>query len=182
MPLARGIARRNGGIKGERMQETSEVSEKRLEAIQRVYDANQQLIYVADRKVSGLLLINAVLVSFSVTWGVKEYSLLTKAIILVAMALSVLSTIMYLITVIPRVSKWASESMLHYRGILALPQERYVSTMLELSDDALAKDYLGTIYELSSIQMKKNRYLALGSQFLILSIALLGLSFIVHNL
>jgi hypothetical protein len=158
------------------------MNEKRLEAIQNIYDSNQQLIYVADRKVSGLLLINAVLVSFSVTWGVKEYALWTKAIILVAIALSVLSTIMYLITVIPRVSKRASESMLHYKGILGLPKERYVSTMLGMSDDDLAKDYLDTIHALSSIQMKKNRYLALGSQFLILSIALLGLSFIVHNL
>jgi hypothetical protein len=164
------------------MHETNEVKEKRLEAIQRVYDSNQELIYAADRKVSGLLLINAVLVSFSVTWGVGEYASWTKAIILVAMALSVLSTIMYLITVIPRVSKRSSESMLHYRGILGLPRERYVATMLEMSDDDLVRDYLDTIYALSSIQIKKNRYLALGSQFLILSIALLGLSFIVHNL
>ncbi len=46
----------------------------------------------------------------------------------------------------------------------------------------MAKGYLKTIYALSSVRMKKNRYLAPGSQFLILSIALPGFSFIVHNL
>jgi hypothetical protein len=137
---------------------------------------------VSDRKVAALLLINAVLISFSATWNLKEHFILTKIIIFLAIMLAAVSTIMYLLAIIPRLSKRAAESILHYRGILRFSRDEYVSKMLELSDDDLTKDYLDTIYSLSLIQLKKNRYLKLGSELLIISIFLLALSFILNNI
>ncbi len=163
------------------MGEDIRVAEKRIGAVQGLYEGIQHLIYVGDRKVSALLLINAVLISFSATWSLKEYALLTKIIILVGVVLAVLSTIMFLMAIIPRVSKRASNSILHYKGILDFPREKYVSRMLEIDDEELTNDYLDTIYSLSSIQKRKNGYLALGCYLLIISICLLGLSFIIHN-
>jgi len=164
------------------MNETIGLTEKRISAIQEIYKSNQELIYVSDRKVSALLLINAVLVSFSATWSLKEYAVLPKVIIMVGVVLAVLSTIMFLVAIIPRITKKAHESLLHYRGILCLTKEKYVSEMLEIDDDRLMVDYLNTIYSLLSIQKKKNRYLGIGCFFLIISICLLGLSFVIHNL
>ena len=154
----------------------------RTDTIDRIYESNQQLIYVSDRKVAALLLINAVLISFSATWNLREYSILAKVIILVAIILAAVSTIMYLLAIIPRVAERAAESILHYRGIMRLSREAYVSKMKEVNAEDLTKDYLDTIYSLSSIQMKKNRYLKLGSQFLVVSIFLLALSFILNNI
>lgn len=54
--------------------------------------------------------------------------------------------------------------------------------MMGINDAELAKDYLGTIYSLSLIQSKKNNYLKLGSQLLIISIIMLALSFIINSL
>ena len=163
------------------MSETKKFTETRMNAVQEIYESNQQLIYVSDRKVSALLLINAVLVSFSATWSLKEYAILSKVIILIGVVLAVLSTIMFLMAIIPRVTKRASESLLHYQGILGLTKEKYALKMLEIDDEDLTRDYLETIYALTSIQKKKNRYLAIGCYFLIVSICLLGLSFIIHN-
>jgi len=163
------------------MDEEKGLTEKRISTIQEMYESNQQLIYVSDRKVSALLLINAVLVSFSATWSLKEYATVSKMIILIGVVLAVLSTIMFLMAIIPRVSKKAHESLLHYQGILSLTKEKYASKVLEIDDEDLTKDYLETIYALTSIQKKKNHYLAIGCYFLIISICLLGLSFIIHN-
>lgn len=164
------------------MNEESRLGKVKTDTIHKMYDSNQQLIYVSDRKVAALLLINAVLISFSATWNLKEQFILTKIIILLAIMLAAVSTIMYLLAIIPRLSKQAVESILHYRGILRFSREEYVSKMLELSDDDLTKDYLDTIYSLSLIQLKKNRYLKLGSELLIISIFLLALSFILNNI
>jgi hypothetical protein len=154
----------------------------KTDTIHKLYDSNQQLIYVSDRKVAALLLINAVLISFSATWNLKEHFILIKIVIFLAIMLAAVSTIMYLLAIIPRLSKRAAESIVHYRGILRFSRDEYISKMLELSDDDLTKDYLDTIYSLSLIQLKKNRYLKLGSELLIISIFLLALSFILNNI
>jgi len=154
----------------------------KTESVQKIYESNQQLIYVADRKVAALLLINAVLISFSATWNLREYSSSIKIIILIAVLLAALSTILYLLAIIPRISEQAPQSILHYKGILGSSRDKYVSKMTEISDDDLRKDYLDTIYSLSWIQMKKNLYLRWGSESLIISIFLLALSFVMHNL
>ena len=154
----------------------------KTESIQKIYDSNQQLIHVADRKVAALLLINAVLISFSATWNLREYASAIKIMVLIAILLAAVSTIFYLLAIIPRISEQAPQSILHYKGILGSSREKYVSTMTEISDDELMKDYLDTIYSLSSIQMRKNRYLRWGSESLIISIVLLALSFVLHNL
>jgi hypothetical protein len=101
-----------------KMAEESRFNKLKTELIQKVYESNQQLIYVADRKVSALLLINAVLISFSATWNLKEYSSSIKIIILLAILFAAVSTIMYLLAIIPRISEQASKSILHYKGIL----------------------------------------------------------------
>jgi len=163
------------------MDEAKELTEKRISTIQEMYESNQQLIYVSDRKVSALLLINAVLVSFSATWSLKEYATVSKVIILIGVVLAVLSTIMFLLAIIPRVSKKAYESLLHYQSILSMTKDNFALKVLKIDDEDLTKDYLETIYALTSIQKKKNRYLAVGCYFLIISICLLGLSFIIHN-
>lgn len=164
------------------MNEENRLGKVKTDTIHKMYDSNQQLIYVSDRKVAALLLINAVLISFSATWNLKEHFILTKIIIFLAIMLAAVSTIMYLLAIIPRLSKRAAESILHYRGILRFSRDEYVSKMLELSDDDLTKDYLDTIYSPSLIQLKKNRYLKLGSELLIISIFLLALSFILNNI
>ena len=163
------------------MAEENGVAKNRIDVVQGLYEGIQHLIYVGDRKVSALLLINAVLISFSATWSLKEYALLTKMIILIGIALAILSTIMFLLAIIPRVAKKASTSVLHYEGILDLPRKKYIFKMLEIEDEDLTKEYLDTVYSLSSIQKRKNGYLMVGCYFLIISICLLGLSFIIHN-
>ena len=164
------------------MAEESPVNKLKTESVQKIYESNQQLIYVADRKVAALLLINAVLISFSATWNLGEYSISIKMIILIAVSLAALSTIFYLLAIIPRISEQAAKSILHYKGILGSSRENYVSEMTKMGEDDLMKDYLNTIYALSSIQRKKNLYLRWGSESLIISIFLLAFSFVLNNL
>jgi protein-S-isoprenylcysteine O-methyltransferase Ste14 len=121
------------------MVEETRFDKLKTDTIHKMYDSNQQLIYVADRKVAALLLINAVLISFSAAWNLREYFILTKIIIFVAIAFVTLATIMFLLAVIPRLSKREAETILHYRGILRLSRDEYVSKMLELSDDDFPK-------------------------------------------
>jgi hypothetical protein len=164
------------------MAEESQFNKLKTESVQKIYESNQQLIYVADRKVAALLLINAVLISFSASWNLREFSISIKMIILIAVSLAALSTIFYLFAIIPRNSEQAAKSILHYKGIQGASRENYVSKMIEMGDDDLMKDYLNTIYALSSIQRKKNLYLRWGSESLIISIFLLALSFVLNNL
>jgi hypothetical protein len=164
------------------MAEEPQFNQLKTEVVQKIYASNQELIYGSDRKVGALLLINAILISFSATWNLRDYSSSIKIIILIAVLLAALSTILYLLAIIPRISKQAPKSILHYKGILASSRESYVSKMTEISSDDLMKDYLSTIYSLSSIQRRKNLYLRRGSESLIISISLLALSFVLNNL
>ena len=164
------------------MAEETRFDKVKTESVQKIYESNQQLIYVADRKVAALLLINAVLISLSAAWNLREYQTSIKIVILVAILLAALSTILYLLAIIPRIFEQAPESILFYKGILGSSRDKYVSKMTEISDEDLMKNYLDAIYSLSSIQMKKNRYLRWGSESLIISIILLALSFVLHNL
>jgi hypothetical protein len=164
------------------MAEEPQFNQLKTEVVQKIYASNQELIYGSDRKVGALLLINAILISFSATWNLRDYSSSIKIIILIAVLLAALSTILYLLAIIPRISKQAPKSILHYKGILASSRESYVSKMTEISNDDLMKDYLSTIYSLSSIQRRKNLYLRRGSESLIISISLLALSFVLNNL
>lgn len=164
------------------MAEEPQFNQLKTEVVQKIYASNQELIYGSDRKVGALLLINAILISFSATWNLRDYSSSIKIIILIAVLLAALSTILYLLAIIPRISKQAPKSILHYKGILASSRESYISKMTEISNDDLMKDYLSTIYSLSSIQRRKNLYLRRGSESLIISISLLALSFVLNNL
>jgi len=143
------------------MAEEPQFDKLKTESVQKIYESNQQLIYVADRKVAALLLINAVLISFSATWNLREYSSSIKTIILIAVLLAALSTILYLLAIIPRISEQASKSILHYKGILGSSRDNYVSKMAEISDGDLMKDYLETIYSLFDPDEKKS-ILAVG--------------------
>ena len=78
------------------MSEEPRVDKIQTESIQKIYESTQQLIYVSDRKVSALLLINAVLISLSATWNLEEYSGSIRAVILIAVACAAVSTIFYL--------------------------------------------------------------------------------------
>jgi hypothetical protein len=169
-------------MKGREMAEEPRLNKLKPEVVQKIFESNQELIYGADRKVAALLLINAILISFSATWNLKDYSNSIKIIILIAVLMAAISTILYLLAIIPRISEQAPKSILHYKGILASSKESYVSKMTEMSVEDLLKDYLNTIYSLSSIQRKKNLYLRRGSESLITSISLLGLSFVLNNL
>lgn len=164
------------------MAEEPQFNQLKTEVVQKIYASNQELIYGSDRKVGALLLINAILISFSATWNLRDYSSSIKIIILIAVLLAALSTILYLLAIIPRISKQAPKSILHYKGILASSRESYISKMTEISNDDLMKDYLSTIYSLSSIQRRKNLYLRRGSESLIISISLLALAFVLNNL
>ena len=128
------------------MAEEPRFEKLKMESVQKIYESNQQLIYVADRKVAALLLINAVLISFSATWNLREYSSSIRIIILIAVILAALSTILYLLAIIPRISEHAPKSILHYRGILGSSRDNYTSKMTQISDGDLMKDYLDTIY------------------------------------
>jgi hypothetical protein len=164
------------------MAEELHFNQLKTELVQKIYASNQELIYGSDRKVGALLLINAILISFSATWNLREYTSPIRIIILIAILLAALSTILYLLAIIPRISKQAPKSILHYKGILASSRESYISKMTEISNDDLMKDYLSTIYSLSSIQRRKNLYLRRGSESLIISISLLALAFVLNNL
>lgn len=164
------------------MNEMNQFNKVKSGIFERIYEWNQQLIDTADRKVAALLLINAVIISFSVTWNVRECYFPVKIVMIIAIVLSAFSSIMFLLTIFPRVSKHAGGSLLYYKGILKFTRDQYVSKMKEITDQHLSEDYLNTIYSLSLIQLKKNRYLRLGSQALIISISLLGLSFILNNI
>jgi hypothetical protein len=168
-------------MEGRKMAGENRFENLKMESVQNLYESNQQLIYGADRKVAALLLINAVLISFSASWNLKEFSSSIKVIVLLAILLAAASTIMYLLAIIPRISEQASKSFLHYKGILKDSKDQYVSKMAEMREEDFIKDYLETVYSLSSIQMKKNRYLRRGSESLILSIILLAVSFVLHN-
>ena len=167
---------------GRKMSEEARFDKLKTETVQKIYESNQELIYGADRKVAALLLINAIIISFSATWNLRDYLNSIRIVILIGIISAALSTILYLLAILPRTSAQAPKSILHYKGILAFSRDTHLSKMAEMSDEDLRKDYLDTIYALSSIQEKKNRYLRWGCQFLIFSIILLALSFVLHNL
>jgi hypothetical protein len=146
--------------------------------LENIYDWSQRLIEAADRKVTTLLLIDTVIISFSATWNLRECSAHLKVVMMLAIVLAVVSSIMFLLPIFPRSTSYATDTVLYYRGILRFSRDEYVSKMVELTDEDLSEDYVNTIYVLSLIQMRKFRYLKLGSELLIVSIFLLGLSFI----
>jgi hypothetical protein len=155
---------------------------RKTNTLENIYDWSQQLIEAADRKVTTLLLIDTVIISFSATWNLRECCAHVKVVMMLAIVLAVVSSIMFLLTIFPRATHYATDTVLYYRGILKSSRDEYASTMLELTDEELSKDYLNTIYVLASIQMRKFRYLKLGSQFLVVSLFMLGLSFILSNI
>lgn len=105
------------------MNEESLSNQGKLEIIYNIYHWTQQLIDAADRKVAAFILINAVLISFSATWNLKDYDVLMKIITAVAIVIAALSSIMFLLTLIPRVSQHAAGSVLYYKGILRYSRE-----------------------------------------------------------
>jgi len=57
---------------------------RKTDTLESIYDWSQQLIEAAERKVTTLLLIDTVIMSFSATWNLRECSAQAKVIMMLA--------------------------------------------------------------------------------------------------
>lgn len=163
------------------MDEEKNRGNDRINCIKYIFDCNQNLIQMADTKVGVLLATNAIIISLSATRRLEEYGGCSEIMIL-AIMLSGFSSFMLLLTMFPRVSENAHDTVVFYKGILKYSREDYILKMEKMTDDELLKDYSDNIYDLALIQREKYRYLILGLISLVFSIVLIGLSVVLQGI
>ena len=61
---------------------------RKSDTLESIYDWSQQLIEAADRKVTNLLLIDRVIISFSATWNLRERCTHVKVVMMLAIVLA----------------------------------------------------------------------------------------------
>lgn len=153
-----------------------------FDQIRHIFDWNQNLIQMADTKVSVLLAVNAIIISLSSAWNIDEYGDYSRICVILAIILSVFSSLMLLLTMFPRLPKNVQNTVIFYKGILDYSQNEYVLKMTKITDEELYKDYSNSIYYLALIQKKKFNHFILGFLLLVLAIFLIALPFVFENI
>ena len=164
------------------MEEIKNLTTDKINFIKHIYEWNQQITHVADTKVSALQIINTLIISFSATFGLKELSVHSKIVIISAVILAAFSSLMLLMTILPRLSKGPSAGTNFYRGILKYTCEGYCSRMAEIDLDELLNDYLTSIYMVALIQKKKFFRLKVGLISSFIAITLVGSAIVLNIL
>lgn len=162
------------------MNEIGDLNSDRISLIKHVYEWNQRLTQFVDTKVSVLQIINTLIISFSATFSIRELSVYSKWVIISGVILAAFSSLMLLMTILPRLSKGASAGITFYRGILQYSREDYHSKMAATNVDELLNDYLDSIYTLALIQEKKYLRLRVGLLFSFIAITLVGLAIVLN--
>jgi hypothetical protein len=162
------------------MEAIQNLDAEKINFIKHIYESNQQITHVADSKVSALQIINTLIISFSATVSIKDLNPYSKMIIIAALVSAAFSSLMLLMTILPRLSKGASVGINFYSGILKYSAEAYCSRMAGISLDELLKDYLNSIYLIALVQEKKYFRLRLGLIFSFIAIALVGAAIVLN--
>ncbi len=164
------------------MQEIQNLTSDKIGLIRHIYEWNQQITHVADTKVSVLQIINTLIISFSASVSIKDLSSYSKIVLISAVISAAFSSLMLLMTVLPRLSKGAPTGLNFYSGILRYTCEAYCSKMAAIDIDELLHDYLNSIYMVALIQEKKYYRLKLGLIFSFIAVALVGLAIVLNIL
>jgi hypothetical protein len=163
------------------MKEIENINSDKINLIKHIYEWNQQLTHFGDMKVGALQVINTLIISFSATFSVRDLSPYSKTVIISAVVLAAFSSLMLLLTILPRVGKGTSCGINFYKGILTYSCEDYCSKMGEITLDEIVKDYLISIYMIASIEEKKFLRFKAGLISSFIAITLVGL-FIIFNI
>lgn len=163
------------------MNETEKWSGDKINLIKHIYEWNQYITHFVDTKVSALQIINTLIISFSATFSMRDLSLYGKAIVITAVVLAAFSSLMLLLTILPRISRSGALGVNFYKGILEFTCEDYCSKMERIDVDEILKNYLTSIYTIASIEDKKFLRLRLGLISSFVAITLVG-SAIVFNI
>ena len=164
------------------MPEIQNLTSDKISLIKHIYEWNQEITHVADTKVSVLQIINTLIISFSAGVSIKDLSPSSKIVIIAAVISAAFSSLMLLVTVLPRLSQGASTGLNFYSGILRYTCEAYCSRMAAIDLDELVNDYLNSIYRVALIQEKKYYRLKLGLIFSFIAVALVGLAIVLNIL
>ena len=163
------------------MEQLEDLSSDKINLIKHIYEWNQQITHFVDTKVSALQIINTLIISFSATFSVRDLSSYSKVIIITAVVLAAFSSLMLLLTILPRASKGHSLGINFFKGILEYNCEDYCSKMAGIGIGEILKNYLMSIYTIASIEEKKFIRLKLGLISSFIAITLVG-SAIVFNI
>jgi hypothetical protein len=164
------------------MKNIENLNSDKINMIKHIYEWNQQVTHFADTKVSALQIINTLIISFSVTFSVRDLSLYSKVVIISAVVLASFSSLMLLLTILPRASREPSTGMNFYTGILKCNCEDYCSKMAEISVDDIIKDYLNSIYTIALIQKTKFIRFRTGLISSFIAITLVGAAIVLNIL
>lgn len=173
---------KNRGGSTDPMEEIKNLNRDKIEFIKHMYEWTQQITHFADRKVSALQIINTLIISFSATFSIKDLSPVSKMVIISAVVLAVFSSLMLLMTILPRMSKGTSAGINFYSGILKYSREEYHSKMAAINLDELLNSYVDSLYAIALIQEKKFFRLRVGVLSSFIAIALVGSTIVLNVL
>ncbi len=163
------------------MHELENWTSDKINMIKHIYEWNQQIAHFADMKVNVLQIINTLIISFSATFSVRDLSSYAKVIIVTAVVLAAFSSLMLLLTILPRVTRGKSLGVNFYKGILKFSCEDYCSKMTQIEMNEILENYLTSIYMIACIEEKKFIRLRIAFVSSFIAIALVG-SAIIFNI
>jgi len=163
------------------MQELENLTSDKINLIKHIYEWNQQITHFADMKVNVLQIINTLIISFSATFSARDLTSHSKVIIITAVVLAAFSSLMLLLTILPRGGKGNSLGVNFYKGILKFSCEDYCSRMAKINIDEILENYLTSIYMIACIEEKKFIRLKVAFVSSFIAIALVG-SAIIFNI
>ena len=149
--------------------------------IRYVLDKNLSIIQMADTKVGVLLAINAIIISLSGIWDVSPNNSLFKYLIIFAVCLSGTSALLFILVLFPRNYK-IPKSRFFFTGGVDISENRYIEELKEFSSEDVKIEMIKCIRALFFVQKEKYFFLTIGLIFLILSFALIVISFIIKTI
>jgi len=164
------------------MKEIENLDSDKMFIIRHIYEWNQRVTQFADSKVSALQIINTLIISFSATFSIKDLSPYSKSVLILAVILAAFSSLMLLLTILPRTSKGASVGVNFYHGILKYSRDDYCSKMASIDLNELLTGYLDSIYSIALIQKKKFFRLRVGLLSSFIAITLVGSAIVLNIL
>ena len=180
--MAMEILLKNRGRCADPMQEIKNLNSDKIAFIKHMYEWTQQITHFADMKVSALQIINTLIISFSATFSIKDLSPISKMVVISAVVLAVFSSLMLLMTILPRMSKGTSAGINFYSGVLKYSHEEYLSKMAAIDLDELLNSYIDSLYAVALIQEKKFFRLRVGVLSSFFAIALVGATIVLNVL
>ncbi len=150
-----------------------------IEHLKNIYETNQSILEMADKKSSVILGISGIIISIILSSNINDIPFPRRTFIGIGVIFALLSSIIQFSVIFPVISNCGTDNIIFYNGIIKNSLKEYKQKIIRLTDEYIINQYSENIYNIALIEKRKYFFLKIGFLLLLISILFISVGFFI---